>query len=925
MQPEPPDERLASPGRRAARVWCVVLATCLAGCRYTEKPAKHFPPDKEPTLNITTSANASFSIDPNSRGLNARTRRLTIQSAVGETVAFELRLHGQSGTVHNLSMTVGRPVLGAEVAMPAVFRLFRVHSVAVGDSPGWYVRLIGRADRPSHVPDIVVPAGAPSGGFPATLIADESLHAFAELTVPPRTAPGVYTSVVTITAGSGALVEIPLELTVLPLTLPPIEAVSMLSRVDLSHLSGEKGAAVATETTRLLSAHGVSPLLTGVYPITQMDRADEVRIDWSDFDRVVAPLMDAADNHAAPAWCRIPLDDSHALGRIDHPDADPSVDQLVTRYLRECAEHFAAQGWIERSFVEVPCVDSPGDDMIGAIRGYSGLSRRADRRLKTLTTAHLSGVPERTWQYLARADVDGWIDTWCPPARFCDPDILPAAKTCWMTADRPPYSGTTDVTGNATFARVLPWQALRYGIESVIVGSATGFPTATDGEPTRNAELLYPGAPFGLPHPVASMRLKYLRRGMQDLAYLSLLDQHGLDHVAARLADTLVPYALTDAYDHHVADVRGIGWVRNERLWDDARRVAVDTLLHRIGYAAQGGRDGVSRGVAWENFASDAGRVHLFVEGVRVRPATELGRVRVACWVVIENLTPAVINGRLAFDGLPAGWQAVKPAQEIEHIAPNGRRRALLEAETGSVERHAGGTAAMNIAFHTHDGARRSTAARLCHIVALNIENELVINGDLSDWPIGAGNVASDFLPVSGAPPPTASAARDTRCLVARDAQRLYFGIHCAMPGEEHDSGRRSNIVHYEDMVPMGEDAFEILIDPTNAGTNAPEDLFHILVRPSGVVFERGIGTDPPIGSRSAWAADARYAARRADRSWTIEMSMPLIAFEIEPHAHQIWGINFARFDSDRQEYLTWSDARYNVYNPMSLGNLAFP
>ena len=70
------------------------------------------------------------------------------------------------------------------------------------------------------------------------------------------------------------------------------------------------------------------------------------------------------------------------------------------------------------------------------------------------------------------------------------------------------------------------------------------------------------------------------------------------------------------------------------------------------------------------------------------------------------------------------------------------------------------------------------------------------------------------------------------------------------------------------------------------------------------------------------WGADIRHAARRHGRDWHAEVRVPLAAFDRPIGDHEIWGVNFTRFDADRQEYANWSGAVSNVYDPLSLGNL---
>jgi hypothetical protein len=136
------------------------------------------------------------------------------------------------------------------------------------------------------------------------------------------------------------------------------------------------------------------------------------------------------------------------------------------------------------------------------------------------------------------------------------------------------------------------------------------------------------------------------------------------------------------------------------------------------------------------------------------------------------------------------------------------------------------------------------------------------------------------------------------------------------------DLEQRSNLVQYDDLVPVGEDLVEILIDPEGAGTRSTGDLYHIVVKLSGAAWERGIGTTPPTGPHAPWPADIRHAARWHGDRWEAEVRVPLDAFDRPVPNHAVWGLNFTRFDVLGQEYANWSGAITNVYDPLSLGNL---
>ena len=234
------------------------------------------------------------------------------------------------------------------------------------------------------------------------------------------------------------------------------------------------------------------------------------------------------------------------------------------------------------------------------------------------------------------------------------------------------------------------------------------------------------------------------------------------------------------------------------------------------------------------------------------------------------------------------------------------------------------------IRLRTPGGETYETQARLACIASQRRQDPIAIDGDLSDWPVGAWNVAADFRSITGGSANATRLAPDrtanrTRAFILHDDAFLYIAFHCATDSPPKAARSHRNTVRYEDMIPVGEDLVEILIDPTNAGTHAAEDLYHIVIKRGAALFERGIATDPPIGPRSIWSADIRYATRASNDTWVIELRIPRDAFGEDHSGLRIWGINFARYDASRREYRNWSGAVHNAYDPLSLGNLMLP
>ena len=236
------------------------------------------------------------------------------------------------------------------------------------------------------------------------------------------------------------------------------------------------------------------------------------------------------------------------------------------------------------------------------------------------------------------------------------------------------------------------------------------------------------------------------------------------------------------------------------------------------------------------------------------------------------------------------------------------------------------------ITLDTTQGERYSINARLSQASAVHTENPPIIDGLLNDWPVGIGNVMGDFVLITGTEARPAGEghrsrpARATTAFVLRDDEFLYLAINCESSEDATTISPAVKAIRYDDLVPVGEDLIEVLIDPLGAGTRSPTDLFHVVVKRSGVdLTERGIGLSPPCGRRAPWAADLRSATRVSDGRWTAELRIPISSFDSPLTESAAWGINVTRFDPSHEEFSTWSGAVGNAYDPLSLGNLYWP
>jgi len=896
--------------------------------------------------------------------------RIHLTAALDETIAFRLSATYSGDIDADVSVTVDDWHSGDATLTADAVTIFRVHSVHVSRWPGWHIRSIAPDRRYEPVDDVLVPADAPRGGLPCRMSDGDTLSLWVDVDVSKGTSPGVFWSKLRLRCDGETTATVDLRLEVLPFVLPGRQGVVLAADVDLEalfahHVTYQGKPCRATRimgdspirselqsildtTARMLQRHKVSPLMSTHYPVVKIDALGALRVGWEDYDCTVEGYLDGTkfvDRAALPLWV-IPFDERFPAPPAYGAAQSPTYSRHLREYLAQCAEHFAERGWLARSFVKIPYAETPNPRSVQASEHFARVIRKADPRVRILSHLFPQDLEAYGWPDFPTGDLLGYVDVWCPPAQFYAPPepiggVEPARM--WMAVDRPPFSGTIELGVPAADTRVVPWQACREKAPVVWLGTINPWPdvaerlTAQDciessgGRTGARAPLLYPGAIAGLTEPIPSVRLKRLRRGMLDLSYLELMRAKGIGHLADVLIDSLAPYAGAKAYRYHYADPRAIGWVRDPRWWREAKRIMIGELELALqeGFPEQQTRTAAN--VRWRRFIEAVRHVRLEVEGVRVRrvPRAAHGDATIECTVVVHNHKRTPVSGSIDFGELPVGWSGLDAPVDV-FVPPCDSSRIILVARAAVVTWDENGVRNVPIEFTTNEGRVRTVSARMSYLAAQPLQGEIRIDGDLSDWPPSVGNLASGFtLIAAGAEGENSRSTSATRVYVSADAQALYFAFHCATQGTARVHAVHSNVVNYDDWIPVGEELVEIALDPSGAGTHSTSDLYHIVIKPSGALWERGINADPPTGRRRVWAADVQHAARTYPDHWVAEVRIPLEAFDTSADTPttrgRIWGVNFSRFDLEHQEYSNWAGAIRNFYNPASLGNFALP
>ena len=408
---------------------------------------------------------------------------------------------------------------------------------------------------PGSYPDALIPLRSPYGSAPAAAVkypgqpfdlADAGNQPiWVEVSVPPTAKPGTYRGEITVTAQGGQRATLPYQLRVWNFTLPKIP--SLKSSFGAYGVEDYYGIERHTDRHYVMGRRYGDMLLEHRLAITW---ADDMQFDADEDGNIylpdeVGPLgsgQDVLDHYmkeggmsalSLPVWYGWPIDDPLGDGR-----------ESMVAYIRNFREIARKGGWDDRLYAYI--VDEPGDaESYEEVRQWGALLDEAGENLPLMVTEQ-PRPSNPGWGTLV-----GAVDIWCPiPAAFNNADIearLAAGDEVWVytALSQDHFSPKWLLDHLPIEYRIYPWLCHSYGVTGLLYWETTYWEESDD--PWTKAstiyqryvgdgQLLYPGTveTVGFDGPVASMRFKWIREGMEDYDYIAALAALGDDNYLER-------------------------------------------------------------------------------------------------------------------------------------------------------------------------------------------------------------------------------------------------------------------------------------------------------------------------------------------------------------------------------------------------------
>ncbi|MFL5347926.1 MAG: glycoside hydrolase domain-containing protein [Hyalangium sp.] len=409
------------------------------------------------------------------------------------------------------------------------------------------------------VPDVDEIAGEQRRAFPMDVPAGEARAIWVDVHVPMDAPPGEYHGVVAVTADNSSSSEVQVQLTVVDATLPSTPSLAtafLLYRGNVCRAHTGNTTCSPEQLKQLLSRYQRMAL---EHRITLANAIPQISQSWSAFDAAWGPFLDGT-----------------APSRL--PGAKMTSAQFMgartAQAIADFAAHFQERGWLERAY------DYVGDEppygiSFETLSQRAALTRRVAPGLRTLVTTN-----SREMESHKLSDL---IDLAVPVVNFIDGTQQPfqgdqrttyqaflskPKRELWLyqscmshgcaygtnAAENLPNAGWPSymVDRSAAKGRAMEWVSFLEGAKGELyyetaemLGSAWTNQYIYNGN--GDGTLFYAGKPSVIGGttdvPVASIRLKLIRLGVQDYEWLKAVSDAGDPDFARKVARGLIPSA----------------------------------------------------------------------------------------------------------------------------------------------------------------------------------------------------------------------------------------------------------------------------------------------------------------------------------------------------------------------------------------------
>jgi len=426
---------------------------------------------------------------------------------------------------------------------------------------------------------------------PFDVFAGQNQPLWIDVHVPKGVPAGVYHGTVRVSADKGKA-ELPVTLTVWDIDLPdgPTHRNHFGDFSGIAPLFGVKRDSdefreIEARYCQALAEHRLNPPLPS-HLLPQANPDGSLTIDTNRHAalRAFIEKLHVTDFQIPSSpFGRLP----HSTTGANYKTIPPDQREKALRYYRDYYRYVKSNGWADRAYIYL--LDEPNTaENYEQVIVLADVAHQAAPELKCLVVEQ-TYPQEPTWP-----DIDPAVDIWCPLWSFIDRGTvnqkLKEGDAVWsytaLVQRSPRYHPTYEevrekdppywhIDRPLLVYRVPTWINRQYGITGLLYWStvtrviepwcnpAFAHPRHFNG----GGYLFYPGVPCGIRGPVASMRLKNIRDGMEDYEYFALLERRAGAAAVQKIVDRIAP--------------TWWGYTRDPKALLDARRELAAAILAR--------------------------------------------------------------------------------------------------------------------------------------------------------------------------------------------------------------------------------------------------------------------------------------------------------------------------------------------------------
>lgn len=537
---------------------------------------------------------------------------ITLAGAKGERLGFQVIVRGGAAGLDGMNVVCSE--LAGPKAIPAgsfaTFREWYTEVTRPSTSPfgnsglGWY-------------PDALIPSGTPKFGLPMKVEAGKLQGIWVDLVIPADAQAGKYQGKVVVSGNGRADQTIPLTLEVYNFAMPAQR--HMRFRIGYSgydevanyykiQSGSEEFQKIEDDLFRLCweDCRFVPTTHYGTPRVPYKGTGDSFRFDWTSYDKRFGKYLDGsafADKQPVNIWSLPVCVDGGIPTGGRSGDLRALDTELLAGAVKDIVRHWAEKGWnLDGSFVYI--ADEPDPARYAFIKkACETVLKASDNKIRTsaaLYTHFGANGPALVKEFA------GYVTMWDIAGDYMNLAALAerqkAGDFIGFYQGSEPFEGSEALDGDGLSMATWPVIAWRNKLDTLFLYNMTEWtyfrldrstrpwaklkreiweqPLNQSWQTNSQGVLLYPGQYVGVRGVLPSIRMKQIRRGMQDYEYYWLIAQKGQQAKADDFCGQVMPLSLGGSPGIKFGDsAYGEGpWQRDPRKWADVRKQMSDVL-----------------------------------------------------------------------------------------------------------------------------------------------------------------------------------------------------------------------------------------------------------------------------------------------------------------------------------------------------------